>query len=80
MLYPINLELERFDIVIIGGGEVALRKCKNFLDFGKKVKVIAPTFLKEFYEIKKGVDLIEDVYKEHYIKDSFIVVAATDNK
>ena len=80
MLYPINLELERFDIVIIGGGEVALRKCKNFLDFGKKVKVIAPTFLKEFYEIKKGVDLIEDVYKEDYIKDSFIVVAATDNK
>lgn len=80
MLYPINLELDKFEIVIIGGGEVALRKCKNFLNFNKKIKVIAPKFLDEFKEIKDKVSLMEDVYKEEYIRDSFIVVAATDNK
>ena len=42
MFYSINLELDKFEVVVIGGGEVAYRKCKNFLDFNKKVKVIAP--------------------------------------
>ncbi|MGL5328828.1 MAG: precorrin-2 dehydrogenase/sirohydrochlorin ferrochelatase family protein [Peptostreptococcaceae bacterium] len=81
MLYPINLELGKFEIVIVGGGDVAYRKCTNFIKFNKKVKVIAPKFLDEFYELKKeDVELIEDIYKEEYIKDCFIVVAATDDK
>lgn len=80
MFYSINLELDKFEVVIIGGGEVAYRKCKNFLDFNKKVKVIAPKFIKEFKELSKNVELIEDIYKEEYIKDSFIVVAATNNE
>lgn len=80
MFYSINLELDKFEVVIIGGGEVAYRKCKNFLDFNKKVKVIAPKFIKEFQELSNKVELIEDIYKEEYIKDSFIVVAATNNK
>ncbi|MGO0916123.1 NAD(P)-dependent oxidoreductase, partial [Clostridioides difficile] len=29
MLYPINLKLDELDVVIIGGGEVAYRKCKD---------------------------------------------------
>ena len=33
MLYPINLELNHVEIVVIGGGEVAYRKCKNFSEF-----------------------------------------------
>ncbi|WP_131058352.1 NAD(P)-dependent oxidoreductase, partial [Clostridioides difficile] len=37
MLYPINLKLDELDVVIIGGGEVAYRKCKNFLEFNKNV-------------------------------------------
>ena len=80
MFYSINLELDKFEVVIIGGGEVAYRKCKNFIDFNKKVKVIAPKFIKEFQGLRDKVELIEDIYKEEYIKDSFIVVAATNNK
>ncbi|MGL5694509.1 MAG: precorrin-2 dehydrogenase/sirohydrochlorin ferrochelatase family protein [Peptostreptococcaceae bacterium] len=81
MLYPINLELDKFDIVIVGGGDVAYRKCTNFINFNKKIRVVAPKFLDEFLELKKhGIELIEDIYKEEYIKDYFIVVAATNKK
>lgn len=80
MFYSINLELDKFEIVIIGGGAVAYRKCKNFVNFNKTVKVIAPSFLKEFYELGDKIELIKDNYRKEYIKDSFIVVAATDNK
>ena len=80
MLYPINLELKDVEITIIGGGDVAYRKCKNFLDFGKNVKVVSNKFIDEFYKLKDKVEMIEDVYKEDYIRNSFIVVASTNNK
>lgn len=78
MLYPVNLELEKFDIVIIGGGKVAYRKCQNFIRFNKAVKVVAPQFIQEFYGLK-NIELIQDVYQEKYIEDCHIVVAATNN-
>lgn len=78
MLYPVNLELEKFEIVIIGGGKVAYRKCQNFIRFNKAVKVVAPQFIQEFYGLK-NIELIQDVYQEKYIEDCHIVVAATNN-
>lgn len=80
MLYPINLDLNNIKITVIGGGEVSYRKCKNFLDFGKTVRVVSPEFIYKFELIKNNVELIYDIYNEEYIKDSFIVVAATNNK
>ena len=80
MLYPINLNLNDVEITIIGGGEVAYRKCKNFIDFGKRIKVISLDFIDKFEGIKSKIEMIHDTYNEEYIKSSFIVVAATNNK
>ena len=80
MYYPINLKIDDMKIVIIGGGKVAYRKCMNFLVFIKKVKVISQDFIEEFEEIKDQIEMIKDSYDEKYIKDDFVVVAATNNK
>ena len=80
MFYPINLKIDDMKIVIIGGGKVAYRKCMNFLAFNKKVKVISQDFIEEFEEIKDQIEMIKDSYDEKYIKDDFVVVAATNNK
>lgn len=80
MLYPINLELKDLEITIIGGGEVAYRKCRNFLAFDKKVKVVSVDLIDKFNNLKGKIEYIEDKYKEEYIKNSFVVVAATNNK
>ena len=80
MYYPINLKIDDMKIVIIGGGKVAYRKCMNFLAFNKKVKVISQDFIEEFEEIKDQIEMIKDRYDEKYIKDAFVVVAATNNK
>ena len=80
MLYPINLDIENIKITIIGGGKVAYRKATNFLDFGKKVTVVSKEFIDEFDKLKNEIDMIYDVYNEKYIQDSFVVVAATNNK
>lgn len=80
MLYPINVELKDIKITVVGGGEVAYRKCKNFLNFGKSIRVVSPEFIDKFDFIKNEVELVYDTYKEEYIRDSFIVVAGTNNK
>lgn len=80
MFYPINLKIDDMKIIIIGGGKVAYRKCMNFLAFNKKVSVISKDFVAEFEDIKDYVHIINDTYDEKYIKDSFVVVAATNNK
>lgn len=80
MLYPINLNIQNMKITIIGGGKVAYRKATNFLDFGKEVTVVSKEFVDEFNEIKDKIEMIYDEYNERYIEDSFVVVAATNNK
>lgn len=80
MLYPINLNIDKMKITIIGGGKVAYRKATNFLNFNKTVTVVSNEFIEEFEEIKEKIEMIYDKYDEKYIEDSFVVVAATNNK
>lgn len=80
MLYPINMKIDNMEITIIGGGKVAYRKCMNFLEFNKKVRLVSKELIEEFNDIKDKIEIIEDYYKEEYIKESFIVIAATNNK
>lgn len=80
MLYPINLNIDKMKITIIGGGKVAYRKATNFLNFDKKVIVVSKEFIEEFEEIKEKIEMIYDKYDEKYIEDSFIVIAATNDK
>ncbi|WP_264318408.1 MULTISPECIES: precorrin-2 dehydrogenase/sirohydrochlorin ferrochelatase family protein [Paraclostridium] len=74
----VNLDYK--EITIIGGGKIAYRKAKNFIDFGYKVKVISLDFNEKFKDIESKIELIRDEYKKEYIENSFIVVAATNNR
>ncbi|MFU0824644.1 precorrin-2 dehydrogenase/sirohydrochlorin ferrochelatase family protein [Clostridium sp.] len=82
MYYPLMIDIEDKLIAVIGGGKVALRKVKKFLEFQGKVRVISPEFLDEFKELKNRfsgkLEIIEDKFKEDYIKDAFLVIGATD--
>ncbi|MDX5719498.1 bifunctional precorrin-2 dehydrogenase/sirohydrochlorin ferrochelatase [Clostridioides difficile] len=80
MLYPINLKLDELDVVIIGGGEVAYRKCINFLEFNKNVTIVSKQILNKFYDLKGNIKIIKDDYKEIYIKDASVIIAATNNR
>lgn len=67
-------------IVVFGGGSVALRKCRQFEGF--HITVIADNVVPE---MEKACDKIilehfEPSSIPGYIKDAFVVVAATDSK
>lgn len=82
MYYPLMIDIEDKLIAVIGGGKVALRKVKKLLEFQGKVRVVSPQLLDEFKELKNRfcgkLEIIEDKFKEDYIKDAFLVIGATD--
>ena len=70
--FPLFIDLNDKDILVIGGGQVAYRKIKALRDFGGNVTVIAPTicddiakklgtigYMKELNRLKVGKFNIE---------------------
>lgn len=45
--YPIALDLEQRRVLIVGGGQIALRKIKGLQKTGAVITVVAPTILPE---------------------------------
>lgn len=45
--FPFMMEIEGRKLLIIGGGKVALRKCKIFLEYGAQVTVVSPRLCPE---------------------------------
>lgn len=80
MYYPLMINIVGKNVLIIGGGKVAFRKAKKFLEFGACIRIVGKKIIKDFYELKGNIDLIEDKYESKYIKDTLLVVCATSNK
>lgn len=80
-LYPLNLDIKDKPCVVIGGGEVALRKIRGLLEAGAKVKVIAPKVCAEVEELARRGEilLIRENFSEELLGDEIILIAATDN-
>jgi precorrin-2 dehydrogenase/sirohydrochlorin ferrochelatase len=79
--YPVLLDLKNKKCCVVGGGKVAQRKVQNLLKAGACVWVISPVLtagLKRLYRTKK-IFYIKNSYQKRFIKDSFLVIAATDN-
>lgn len=80
-LYPLNLNIENKNCVVIGGGEVALRKIQGLLAAGAVVKVIAPEVCAGVDELFQGgkISLIREEFSEDLLGDEIILIAATNN-
>lgn len=78
--YPIFLNLEGKKCVVVGGGEVALRKVRALLDSGARVVVVSPTLNPDLAQLARveTISLISREYEPKDLKDAVIVVAATD--
>ncbi|MBT9141639.1 MAG: Siroheme synthase [Dehalococcoidia bacterium] len=78
--YPVTLNLKNKKCSVIGGGEVALRKVQTFLDSAAAVFVVSPRLCPSLMELARcgKIRWIEDHYREQYLQDSFLVIAATN--
>lgn len=82
-LYPIFLKVSDLEILIVGGGSVALEKLTFLLKSSPKanVTVIAKKFIPEINVLaeRHKVKIVEKTYDAIFLVDKHIVIAATDN-
>ena len=81
--YTVQLNMENRHCVVIGGGNVALRKTKSLLEAGAAVTVIAPVILPEIIALQRkfpALTLCRRDYETGDLANAFLVIAATDNR
>ncbi|MBH0090457.1 siroheme synthase CysG [Pseudoalteromonas sp. AS84] len=77
---PIFTKLDNKPVLVVGGGEVALRKCRAFLKARASVTLVAPWFCDELKEHAHNneVTLIDAYFEESHLDGKMLVIAATD--
>ncbi|WP_339690572.1 siroheme synthase CysG [uncultured Pseudoalteromonas sp.] len=78
---PIFTKLDNKPVLVVGGGEVALRKCRAFLKARADVTLVAPWFCDELKEHAQNNDvtLIDAFFDKSHLDGKMLVIAATDN-
>ena len=79
--YPILVDLQGKEVLVIGGGTVAQRKIETLLEYGAVVNVVSrqltPTLNRYLEEGK--IKFLDEEFRESYLDGVFMVVASTDN-
>jgi precorrin-2 dehydrogenase/sirohydrochlorin ferrochelatase len=79
--YPISLKLKGRKCLVVGGGQVALRKAKALLEHDANVEVVSPTLCPELNQMTTDgvIRVTQRDYKTEDLQQAFIAIAATDN-
>ena len=77
--YPIFLNLEGKKCVVVGGGEVALRKVRALLDSGARVVVVSPTLNPGLAQLAR-VETISLISREYEPKDQRINIKRSEQE
>ncbi|PWA06442.1 precorrin-2 dehydrogenase/sirohydrochlorin ferrochelatase family protein [Flavobacterium psychrotolerans] len=83
-LYPVFLKLQNLNVLIVGGGNVALEKLSFLLKSSPNanVEVVAPNFLPELETLVQehpSVTLIQKKFKKKMLRKRHMVIACTDD-
>ena len=80
--YPIFLDIEDRDVVIIGGGVVCERKAETMMKYGARVTVVAPSFTDQIEQWAKSGALAirKKKYEPADLDGASVVIASTDDE
>ncbi|KMZ55493.1 precorrin-2 dehydrogenase/sirohydrochlorin ferrochelatase family protein [Dorea sp. D27] len=80
--FPMFVDISDKEIVVVGGGSIAVRRVKTLLLFSDHITVIAPGLHESLLDLEaRGrIACLHRAYREGDISKAHIVLAATDNK
>lgn len=80
--YPVNLDIQNQNCLVVGGGFVSSRKVKTLLDCGAKVTVVSPDVTKQLrdFSISGSITWNNRHYRTSDIDGMFLVIGATDDE
>lgn len=78
--YPIFIDIEERDVLIVGGGNVCARKAETMMRYGARVTIVSPEFTEEIEQwAAEGKLAIERKrYEESDLDGATLVIASTD--
>lgn len=74
---PISIDISNSKILIIGGGQSALKKIRILQRFGANLEVVAENIIEEVYET--GVKCIRKSYESNDLKGFLMLYSCTNN-
>ena len=77
--FPFFVDIEGMNILIIGGGTVALRKAEKLLPYGGAITVAALELCDELRALP-GVRLVREPFNDSMLEGADIVIAATNDR
>jgi len=79
-LFSIELNLEGRNVLVVGGGHIALRKVKTLLPTEARITVVAPQFDPEFSQLAEScqMNLVNRAYDPQDLRGVFMVFICTD--
>ena len=80
--YPVHLDIQNRNCLVVGGGAVGTRKVVTLLDCGADVTVISPEATQQLrdYALSGRMNLKERRYQSGDIDGMFLVIGATDDE
>ncbi|MEK3889711.1 precorrin-2 dehydrogenase/sirohydrochlorin ferrochelatase family protein [Bacillus sp. FSL K6-3431] len=78
-LYPVMMKMKGKRVVIVGGGQIALRKAKGLEESGADITIISPSIHKEFLQLPY-IKWKQKVFEAEDIKEAHLILAATNIK
>ncbi|MBW2367082.1 MAG: bifunctional precorrin-2 dehydrogenase/sirohydrochlorin ferrochelatase [Deltaproteobacteria bacterium] len=80
--YPINLDVDGRNCLVVGGGSVGTRKVKTLLSCGARVTVVSPKISAELRRLLESgqIQFMERTYRSTDLTRMFLVFGASDNE
>ena len=82
--FPVSIDLNNKNILVIGAGKIALRKVETLMSYNCNILVITKDILEEkFLELEKNnkIKIFKNQeFEEKFLQDIFLVIAATNNE
>ena len=82
--FPVSIDLNNKNILVIGAGKIALRKVETLLNYNCNIIVITKDILEEkFLELEKNnkIKILKNQeFEEKFLENIFLVIAATNNE
>jgi siroheme synthase-like protein len=80
--YPVMLDVSRLSVLVVGGGQVALRKVRGLVEAGARPEIVAPEVHPELLEVihEHGLDWHRRPYLPGDGFETHLVFAATDSR
>lgn len=77
--FPLFVDLQGKKCLVVGGGNVALRKARALLEYGASVIAVAPQFSKEFAALSGNIVFAAREFEPQDISGAALVCAATND-